>query len=302
MRRSVGKVLEQAWGVAGSRGFADAAATSKGIEKLQTLVRRIEQDNLAAKKDKYAADLKAGTRDKAHHKFWEDTRARFASWDAEAAKLGVDADIYSAVKELDAIEQFKTKAEALPMPAGTDRKGVEALQDAIYKLRDEQGILRRQYQVAFDRELMIRAAEGAVRKFKALVEPMVLPEAATALGTALDKAEAKLGKPVTFDDDAAMDALGDELVATGIFESLGIPPGSDVAALYAKEDADMTQAAVQDIEKEAKTVAAAFADAAKPTPVDVPPLAAPELSGDAEYQRLKAELDAAAQQLAADWK
>ena len=43
---------------------------------------KIEQENLATKKAQYAADLKAGIRDKAHHEFWEATRARLGQWDA----------------------------------------------------------------------------------------------------------------------------------------------------------------------------------------------------------------------------
>ena len=221
---------------------------------------------------------------------------------AEAKKLGVDPIVFSAVKELDAVEQFKTKAENLPLPSSSDAAGVQKLQQEIYKLRDEHGILRRQHQVAFDREVMVKAAQGSVRKYKGLIESLVLPEAATALGNALDVAEAKVGRPVTFSDEQGMGALATELAGSGIWASLGVTPGSNLAEHYAREDTEQTAHAVKEIENEKNAVMTAFSSTVQAQEVNIPKGDAVDLSNDSDYKALKAEVNKAAEKLSASWK
>lgn len=91
----------------GSGGLRGFAAAPQVVDKLEQFVQQIEKDNLAAKKKQYKADLSSGVRDKAHDQFWEAQRAKYEAWDAEASKAQVDPMIFTAVKEMEAVETFK---------------------------------------------------------------------------------------------------------------------------------------------------------------------------------------------------
>lgn len=91
-------------GIGGSkRAFA---AAPQAVGRLEEFVKSVEKENLANKKKAYAADQ---TRDKEHDSFWAAQRAKYESWDAEASRANVDPMVYTAVKEMEAVESFKVR-------------------------------------------------------------------------------------------------------------------------------------------------------------------------------------------------
>ena len=102
---------------------------------------------------------------------------------------------------------------------------------------------------------MLRSANDSVRKFKAAVEPHLVPEAFTAFSKAVDEAEAQAGRAIALSDADGLALIGQALEKTGVWASLNVDPNGSYVKQYVAEDTTMAKETLEAGEKErARTV------------------------------------------------